>query len=142
MRVNLKKPCKNCPFRAGVDLHLQPGRLEGIIETLKDDMQAFQCHKTTHSKHGGEWDDEGVYQPSGNESVCMGALAYMHREGYLPVIARLAISRGAISVADITGTYPVIMDSLSINPRKMGKRLRRSKPKTNSKANHESTNFS
>lgn len=111
MQVNLKTPCKDCPFRVGVDLHLEPGRLEGIIESIKDDWHAFQCHKTTHE---GEFSEDGeVYIPSGKESVCMGSLAYMHREGYLPVIARIAILRGALYVKDITDVYPLLIESKS-----------------------------
>lgn len=109
MKINLKTPCKDCPFRAGVDLHLGQGRIEGIIESLKDDWHAFQCHKTTHK---GEWSEDGdTYIPTGEESVCMGSLAYMHREGYLPVIARVALMTKKISLEDIKGSYPLLIES-------------------------------
>lgn len=109
MKVNLKIPCSSCPFREGVDLNLEPGRIEGIIESLKDDYHAFQCHKTTHK---GEWSEDGErYIPTGDELVCMGSLAYMHREGYLPVIARIAIVRRDITIEDIQRAYPLLIES-------------------------------
>ena len=56
----LKKPCANCPFLKEGAIPLSRGRLEGIISTLiEDDHSTFQCHKTVHSKRGGNWDDEG-----------------------------------------------------------------------------------
>ena len=53
----LKKPCANCPFLKEGAIPLSRGRLEGIISTLiEDDHSTFQCHKTVHSKRGGNWD--------------------------------------------------------------------------------------
>lgn len=69
--LRLKKPCANCPFRKEGAIELVPGRLEGIInDIVENDMTTFHCHKTVHSKSGGEWDEEGNYAPSGQESMC------------------------------------------------------------------------
>lgn len=81
---NLRKPCKNCPFKKGTDMELRPGRMEGIVESLKDDHAVFHCHKTLDQE---------------DKSACMGALAYMHEHhGLLPVLARVAISRKTLSL--------------------------------------------
>ena len=74
---------------------MQPGRLEGIVETLlNDDHSTFHCHKTVHSKRGGEWDDDGCYQPSGNEAMCAGAAALLMKRGRPSVGMRIAFVTG------------------------------------------------
>lgn len=98
MNFNLKKPCANCPFLKEGAIELRPGRVEGIqADLLANDFSTFQCHKTVHSKKGGEWDDEGNYQASGNESACMGALGWLWKRGRLPVLGRLAMMRGDVT---------------------------------------------
>jgi hypothetical protein len=85
MNFKLKKPCENCPFLKEGAIKLSPGRLDDIIETLKNDQNHFQCHKTVHSKRGGDWieDEDGElhYQPSGNESQCVGSMVYLLKQG-------------------------------------------------------------
>jgi hypothetical protein len=92
--LRLKKPCGNCPFRVKGAIELQPGRLDGIIESLlADDRSTFQCHKTVHSDSGGEWDDDdGSYTPSGNEAMCAGAAALLMKRGRPTVAMRIAIA--------------------------------------------------
>ncbi len=93
MRFDLKRPCANCPFRPdGEAIELRPGRLESIVAELRaDDHVVFQCHKTAHGA-----------RPKGEESACIGALAFMWREGRdLPVFARVGIALGWLSVEDI-----------------------------------------
>lgn len=100
MKFNLKKMCANCPFRSdGAAIQLAEGRLEGIkADLLTDDYKTFMCHKTVHGKNGGEWDEEGEdYRPSGSESACVGALAFLYREGRLPILARLALMSGDLT---------------------------------------------
>lgn len=92
----LKAPCSNCPFKIKGAIELEPGRLAGIIEhLLTDDQSTFQCHKTVHSHLGGEWDDEGAYQPSGNEAMCAGAMIYLGKMGRPTVPMRLGMVYGA-----------------------------------------------
>lgn len=63
---SFKKPCGNCPFRKEGAIHLEPGRLQGIAQSLvADDHSTFPCHKTGLSKKGGHWDKAGVYRASG-----------------------------------------------------------------------------
>lgn len=83
---SLKKPCKNCPFLKEGGIELSPGRVEGIIDDLVTGRSSsFSCHKTVHSKHGGEWaegeDGEEVYKSSGNEKQCAGSLIMMEKMG-------------------------------------------------------------
>lgn len=91
----LKKPCANCPFLKQGGIELRAGRLQGIIDNLiEDDHSTFQCHKTVHSKRGGEWDGEGVYQASGKESMCAGALIYLEKARRPTVAMRIGRALG------------------------------------------------
>lgn len=100
MNFNLKRPCSNCPFIKGTTMELQPGRMEGIVETLQSDYSVFPCHKTT--QHGEDEDGESITVPHDKEQACMGALAYMqHHHGVLPVMARLAIRFGELKYETI-----------------------------------------
>lgn len=91
-----KRPCANCPFRcdgAGIELH--PGRLEGIVSSLlADDQQTFVCHKTLDKER----------------KTCAGAVGLMSKVGRLPVIARLGLLYGAISMADIEASAEMVID--------------------------------
>jgi hypothetical protein len=107
----LKKPCANCPFRKQGAIHLAPGRLDGIIDTLMlDDFSTFQCHKTVHSPQGGEWDDEGNYQPSGQEAMCAGAAAYLMKAGRPTVGMRVALITGEVARDHWEKAAPLVID--------------------------------
>jgi hypothetical protein len=112
MNFDLHTPCKDCPFRAVGAIQLSRGRVSGIIEDLKSDFSTFQCHKSVHSKAGGEWDDEtGDYIPSGNEQACPGSLAYMlknHRQ--VSILTRFALRDGSITKEQIEAVYPLLKD--------------------------------
>lgn len=113
MKFNLRSPCKDCPFRAEGAIHLERGRLAGIVKDLHDDYNHFLCHKTVHHPKGGEWDDDGGYTPSGEESVCIGATAFMMRQGYIPIVLRLALMRGEISREEIEAVYPELVHEVA-----------------------------
>lgn len=109
--LRLKRPCSNCPFLKKGAIELNPGRLEGIIEGLvEDDHSTFQCHKTVHSSRGGEWDDDGNYKPSGHESMCAGAAAYLMKHKRPTVGMRLAFAVGAAKPSDWDHAQTLIID--------------------------------
>lgn len=109
--LRLKKPCANCPFRLKGAIDLEPGRLDGIVDSLlKDDMSTFQCHKTTHSKKGGEWDDDGNYTPSGEEAMCAGAAALLMKRGRPTVGMRIAFVTRAASPDQWDAVFNEIID--------------------------------
>ncbi|HHN0562647.1 TPA: hypothetical protein ACRN02_005779 [Pseudomonas aeruginosa] len=99
--LRLKRPCANCPFLKQDAIELAPGRLDGIITgLLEDDHSTFPCHKTVHSARGGEWDDNGNYTPSGYESMCAGAAAYLMKHKRPTVGMRIGFAMGVASPAD------------------------------------------
>lgn len=114
----LRKACDNCPFRKEGAAELRPGRLKGIIDSmLANDHESFQCHKTVHNpRTGGEWDDDGSYQSSGDEGMCFGALAYLVKAGRLPVVARIAAMDGTIDPEKIAMDATDIIDPPGYSP--------------------------
>lgn len=109
--LRLKKPCANCPFRKEGAIELSSGRLQGIISSLVDDDQGtFQCHKTVHSSRGGEWNDDGEYIPSGHESMCAGAAAYLMKKGRPTVMMRMGFALGAAQPGDWDEAKSAVID--------------------------------
>jgi hypothetical protein len=94
--LRLKRPCENCPFLKEGAISLRPGRVEGIVnELLEDDQKTFHCHKVVHHpKLGGEWNEAGAYEPSGNEAMCAGAAALLIKRGRPTVGMRIAFALG------------------------------------------------
>jgi len=95
-----KRPCANCPFRSdGAGISLRPGRIEGIVSGLiADDQQTFVCHKTLDTER----------------MTCAGAVAVMSKLGRLPVIARLGLTCGVISPADIDASAAMVLDPVEL----------------------------
>lgn len=109
----LKKPCANCPFLRDrkAAIQLEPGRLQGIVESLlENDRSTFSCHKTVHGPRGGEWDDEGKYHPSGAEAMCAGAAAFLMAHGRPTVGMRLAFITGDASSTDWDAIQELVID--------------------------------
>lgn len=100
----MKRPCKNCPFLKTGAIELDEGRLDGIKTELEgNDRIPFFCHKTTY-KTGGEYaehEDEVTYIPSGSESYCMGAMAYLYAVRKTNLPTRLGLAYGLCDIEDI-----------------------------------------
>lgn len=92
MKLGLKKPCSNCPFRNDEGaIELAPGRLEEITQTILDDRNSFYCHKTVHYDDEHDRRDEeggGEYVAAGDEQVCAGAMIWLLKVGRPNVVMR------------------------------------------------------
>lgn len=110
----LKAPCSNCPFRKEGGIQLGRGRLRGIIETLlRDDWSNFQCHRTVHNeKTGGQWGEDGAYEPSGREAMCAGAAIFLEKAGRPTVGMRLARCTGDYHPSQYGETFDAVIDGL------------------------------
>ncbi|ACD21676.1 hypothetical protein [Paraburkholderia phytofirmans] len=108
----LRRPCENCPFRKQGAIELAPGRLAGIIDGLvTDDCSTFHCHKTVHNEGtGGEWDDEGNYVASGQESMCAGAMVYLEKIGRPTVGMRLGRVFGIYHPDRLLASFDDVID--------------------------------
>ncbi|EIC1057237.1 MULTISPECIES: hypothetical protein [Klebsiella/Raoultella group] len=106
----LKMPCANCPFRKEGAIHLSPGRLSSIIDTLlKDDHTTFYCHKIVHSIAGGLFED-GLYTPSTKDAMCAGAAAYLMKAGRPTIGMRIAYLTGAVAPSEWDKAADVVID--------------------------------
>lgn len=116
----LKKPCANCPFLKDekAAIGLSPGRRDGIIADLIDGtVTGFSCHKTVyHSKTGGRWveandgDGEEVYQQSGKEQQCAGALAVLEKINRPTQLVRIMERMGLYDREQYTPMFELVID--------------------------------
>jgi hypothetical protein len=110
------RPCGNCPFLKVGAIELNPGRLEGIVASLlENDWTTFSCHKSVHSKHGGDWSDDGHYVPSGKEAHCMGAMAYLLKIGMPNVPMRIGFATGMLHVADVKACEDLVIEQIDLD---------------------------
>ena len=109
----LKRPCVNCPFLKSGAIELMPGRLADIARGLMvDDGSTFQCHKTVHSRKGGEFDDDGNYTASGNEAMCAGAAAFLMKKGRPTIGMRLAFMTKIVPVSFWDEAKELVVDDI------------------------------
>jgi hypothetical protein len=88
---DLKRPCKDCPFRKGVGetFQLSVGRLREIKRG-----DAFQCHKTVDYS---EWID--VHKRQGDRpQQCAGLMAVLARENAANTIMQVAERFGRLDL--------------------------------------------
>lgn len=72
MRMDLTKPCSDCPFRNDRPAYLSVERAEEIIDGLLAD-KSFTCHK-----HNDE-DDEGNAVETKDSQHCAGAMILLEK---------------------------------------------------------------
>lgn len=105
----MKRPCANCPFLKKGGISLETGRVEQIkSDLLEHDERPFQCHKTTFST-GGSYDETGEkYLASGKEAYCAGAMAFLYANQRMNIPMRLGLIYGALDIADLEATIPLV----------------------------------
>lgn len=70
MKMNLTKPCSDCPFRNDIRAYLTKKRASEIASALLSD-ESFSCHKTTTSV--------GKTNSDSNAQHCAGALIVLEK---------------------------------------------------------------
>lgn len=73
MNFDLKKPCKDCPFRTDNNFILNVDRVDEICHSITAGDQSFTCHKTSH------FDEDGQPYPHKKEQHCAGALIMLEK---------------------------------------------------------------
>lgn len=68
--MNMKEPCKDCPFRTDIEPYLYPKRIDMLERELVDEQKTFTCHKKAHSLG---------YDKSKDEVHCAGALIILEK---------------------------------------------------------------
>jgi hypothetical protein len=85
MRFNLKKPCKNCPFRNGPDRIIFRGRDRAAEIAESAYRNGFPCHLSAEYDEGD--DDagrDGGYVFGEGTQHCAGALAMFAQDQWSP----------------------------------------------------------
>ncbi|WP_240416588.1 hypothetical protein [Paenibacillus periandrae] len=98
---SIKEPCKDCPFRKDNKLDLRPGRLEGIIRALHDNIP-FHCHKTI------DYDKESEDQKVEDALYCGGSMVYLKKCENTNVPMRLGQMLGVFHPDELRGEDLVI----------------------------------
>lgn len=95
MHFDLKRPCKDCPFRKDVVGYLKKGRAQEILDAILREDQTFTCHKTiTGERIEDESGEPIAYAPGVKDQHCAGALIMEKRYGWPNRMPRIAISFG------------------------------------------------
>lgn len=74
MKLDMVRPCDNCPFRSDIRPYLRRGRSAEIAASLLDHDQCFPCHKTVDYDH----DDEPEHSP--DQQHCAGAMIWLSHQ--------------------------------------------------------------
>lgn len=75
MNFNLKRPCKNCPYRKDcLPGWLGRARADELAADVILGDKTFACHKTVNYAKWDEQEDPDEYQHDGTEQFCAGAL--------------------------------------------------------------------
>jgi hypothetical protein len=98
MKFNVKKPCKDCPFRR--DVHPFLHRAPEIAKSLSDDHNWFACHETTGIGTG-----ERVRAK--DQSHCIGAAIVLWRSNMVNIAMRLALAVGLLDQSVLDQPQPI-----------------------------------
>jgi hypothetical protein len=72
MKMDLRAPCANCPFRTDVEPYLHPARAEEIVVAITEQDATFSCHK--HNQF-----DDGEAIETRDSQHCAGALILLEK---------------------------------------------------------------
>ncbi len=110
MRYNLKRPCKECPFRTDCGGYLSKSRAKEIGEALVHGGKTFACHKTTVpiDNENSETDMTTTL----DSQHCAGALIMMEKMGVAPQnqMIRIAERLGFYNHEELDMESPIVAD--------------------------------
>jgi len=75
MKMELKRPCSNCPFRTDIQPYLRRSRTEEIGYGLLNDAD-FACHKTLVDEYESEGDGQRVGKDT---QACAGSMIVLEK---------------------------------------------------------------
>lgn len=105
----LKRPCTDCPFVKGssTNISLSSERIEGIIDSIKDD-KIFYCHKTIDYNKQLE-DEDDSFSPIEQNQFCAGALVYLEKKNHPNQMMRIAERIGSYDHRKLKG-HDIVID--------------------------------
>lgn len=92
MKLDLRTPCANCPFRTDVRPFLDPDRAAEILEALVELDATFSCHKHNDFEEGD--DGEEVVIEGRDAQHCAGAMILLEKIGHPNQWMRIAERMG------------------------------------------------
>lgn len=119
MKFNLKRPCKDCPFRTDIHPYLNADRVREITDALMTGNSTFACHETTEYN-----EEEGDMASTKDSSHCAGAMIFLE-------VQEIAIQNQMVRIAERLRIYdhkkldmsaPVFHDQQSMIDHHGGKR--------------------
>lgn len=102
MNFDLKRPCKDCPFRTDVIPYLRPSRAREITDSLIRQQGTFSCHKT--NDFGG---DDGEAIETSKTQHCAGATIMLEKLGRPNQLMRIAERLGVYDRKKLDMAAPV-----------------------------------
>jgi len=109
MKYDLKRPCKNCPFRTDVKPYIKAERAEEIADAISRQQQTFACHETTIEC---EEDSEGNcgLTDGPNSQHCAGAMIILEKMQLPNQMMRIAERLGMYDSRKLDMKSPVYED--------------------------------
>jgi len=105
---NLRRPCRDCPFRLDRPGYLTRPRAAEIVAALGRG-EHFHCHKTID--YGAAEDSEPVTDPA-TAQLCAGSILMLEKSGRrLPAIAQIGVRLGCYDPATLRGGDAVHSDA-------------------------------
>lgn len=113
MKFDLKKPCRDCPFRSDIAGYLTKARVHEIIESISRGQKTFSCHKTNDTS-GSETVE------TRNSQHCAGAMIFLEKNGAPNQMMRIAERLGMYDHTKLHMDAPVFdnaSDMIAAQPR-------------------------
>lgn len=137
LNLNLKKPCKNCPFLVKGAIELSKGRIDQIVrDIVADDKLPFLCHKTVHGKnadgqHIENDDGTSTYIPGDKDSVCVGSMVLLLKVGAPNVAMRMGAAFKMVNFDELRAMSHLVVDpatlDLEVHDKKRARSTQRSR---------------
>ncbi len=101
MKLELKAPCEDCPFRNDIRPYLTTERVEEITDSVFYQDKSFSCHK--HN----EFDDYGGVREGKNSQHCAGVLIMLEKANNPNQMMRIAERLGMYDRTKLNMDAPV-----------------------------------
>lgn len=105
MNFDLKRPCKDCPFRTDVKPYLTASRAREITDAITRQQATFSCHKTNQLVDGDDGENEVL--ETGKSQHCAGALIMLERLERPNQMMRIAERLGMYDASKLDMDAPV-----------------------------------
>lgn len=110
MKMDLVRPCKNCPFRNDIEPYIRAARVRELERGLVGEQATFSCHKTVDYDRDDEdepADEDRAYTPSESDQQCAGAMILLMKIGAPNQLMRIYARFGGLDLDKLDMQAPV-----------------------------------